>query len=119
MSAMSGYQPEDLPNDSAFEVEFDNDGTNDPSAVGVSISKWEWRSMQKRKEAEWTVDGTEVRVIQGRDSPGVMFEGGTRDPEVVRIHLTDELMRSLREHGVVSFEATGTFPFDVTVVRRE
>ena len=113
--------PPDVPDDTAVEVDWDRDhssSSQDPDRVLVVIGKWEWKSMQKRREAEWTVDGWQVHVVQDRDEPGVMFETGG-DPDVLRLHLTGEQTRSLREHGVVEFEDSRTFPFDVRVVRRE
>ena len=112
--------PPDAPTDTAVQIEWDRDHTGagqDPDAITVVIGRWEWKSMAKRNEAEWSIDGYEVHVIQGRDEPGVALESNNGTIEMVRLHLTDEQMRRLREHGVVVFEDSRTFPFDVTVIR--
>lgn len=122
MSVADGYSSDDLPGETALRIEWDRDMSGsgqDPDAVGVVIGKYEWRSLTKRKEAEWNVDGTEVHVIQGRPEPGLMLETSGGEVQEVRVHLTSEQMRTLREHQAVHFEDDRTFPFDVTVVRRE
>lgn len=122
MSAMPGYSPADLPDQTALHIDWDRDfegSGQDPEAIGVVIGRWEWKSIQKRTHAEWTVDGTEVHVIRGRDEPGLMLETDGGEVVSVRVHLTDDQMRTLREHKSVQFEDSRTFPFDVTVVRRE
>lgn len=122
MSVMNGYSSDDLPGETALRIGWDRDmsgGGQDPEAVGVVIGKYEWKSLQKRKEAEWTVDGTDVAVVQGRDEPGLLLETSGGEVTEVRVHLTSEQMRTLREHQSVTFEDSRTFPFDVTVVRRE
>lgn len=120
MSAMSDA-PDDLPDDTAVNIEWDRDmsgGGQDPERVTVIIGPWEWKSMQKRKESEWTVDGIEVRVKRGRDSPGLMLETSGGDVEAVETHLTPDQFAALREHKRVQFEDSRTFPFDVVVVVR-
>lgn len=122
MSAMPDV-PSDAPSDTALVIEWDRDHSSqgqDPEEVMVVVGKWEWKSMQKRKEAEWTVDGYEVHVIRGRDEQGLMLETSGGNVELVRLHLTSEQYHALREHGIVQFQAESrTFPFQVTVIRRE
>lgn len=111
--------PDDLPEESGYEIRTADDGTNDPRAVGLSIGKWEWQSLEKRPEAEFTVGGTEVHVVKGAESAAVEFEGGTRDPERLEIRIPPDQFRSVAEHGSATFDVqSGTFPFPVTVVRR-
>jgi len=119
MSDQPAYEPADLPEETAVEIAVGRDGTNDPSAVGVVIGRWEWKSMQKRKTAEWSIDGVEVKVVQGVDDQALMTTGPVRDPDLLELRLTDEQVTTLRDSGVARFDASGTFPFPVTVVRRD
>ena len=122
MSKNEAYSADDLPDGTALRIDW-GDGSpgpeSDPEAIGAVIGKWEWRSLQKRPEAEWSIDGVDVTVEKNRPASGVMLTLDDDEVVAVNIHLTAEQYRALREHQAVSFTDDSAVPFDVTVVRRE
>lgn len=122
MTAMADIPP-DTPDDTAVEIDWDRDNTGagqDPQEVTVVIGRWEWRSLTKRQEAQWTIDDYEVHVERGVTEPGLELEVEAGDTRVLRLKLTSEQYHSLKEHGMIQFQATPrTFPVGIRVVRRE